>query len=189
MAKKKICVGKNDIVVIQFSFSSRKQVPQFLLNRDPETPDESQERKENINGKCIFQPTERCQIDFVGDFSKLGFCLVEAFHQERINAKNGKGKYQMVRFLFIKKEKADIDPDDLPHLKVAEECLVEMLESTWRVRAYQNPDMLSVNLEARYPIFDSDGSPKLVWPKDEKGEKIKTGKKIKLQPDHFVQLE
>ena len=109
---------------------------------------------------------------------------MEALYQKRHDPKNPAKPYHMVRFVFAKKEFSK--PEESFEKKknlLEEEFLFLCRTSLWRVRGFSNPYFenekeiegmraISVNAEARVPLFYPDGKPVLVRDKDANGNKI-----------------
>ena len=112
--------------------------------------------------------------------------MVDSFYKERIDAKDPRGKrsYHMVRFLFARREFVELSDEFKKVRGVIRAELQSICESAmWRVRAFSNPfykngeeipdqRAVSVNLEARQPLFRPDGQPVTVWQKDADGKRV-----------------
>ena len=188
------------MVVMQFSFSNAKLVPIWISSHKRETPEERMERKKHMSGELFLEQTSNCSVlEFVKDLGRSGYELVDAFCQKRINPKYPKeGKYQMVRFTFIRKEDMNL-PDSFMSARIPVlGSLREMCaDAMWRVRGFINPyyengeavpekHAISINLEARQPLRYSEGPPIMVWPRDENGRSMKDtpgAEKVRLAPD------
>jgi hypothetical protein len=176
-------------VMFQFSFSNPRFVPSTIKQLQPETKKEHEARNASQGprvGTMIIVPTEKSSLkDFVPDLEALGFELVGASHQERIDPKDVRKerKYHMVRFVFARSEDAQISSELMSVQEVIRAELQEMCnDALWRVRAYSNPFVenddvvpnqwaLSFNFEARTPLFNPEGEPVVVWQKDENGKR------------------
>lgn len=174
--------------------------------RPPETSSESserQERKEQGSGEQIIAPTEKCcLLPFSEDLEMAGYALVDAIYQNRQRYGGGPNTdktYHAVRFTFARHELATPSEE---FLKVRDEIRGEFgamcCDALWRVRAYKNPFFLkgeevagqtavSINLEARIPLYRPDGSLVTVWQKDEHGERIGNAP-VPIKPDHYLSL-
>ena len=192
------------LVMLQFSFSNIDAVPQVLFLRSPETDKESsdrQERKAQGTGEQIIAPTEKCcLLSFIENLETVGYELVDATYQARQRYGGGSNtdkNYHAVRFTFARHEFATPSED---FLKVRDRILVELgtmcCDAFWRVRAYSNSFFLngeevaeqvalSINLEARVPLYRADGSLVTQWQKDENGERIGDAP-VSIKPDHYL---
>ena len=175
------------MVSLQFSFSNPEAIPVLVRHRSNETMQERQVRKNHTSGQLVIGPTENCSIAtmFTG-IKSAGYELVDAFHQERIDPKDptGRRRYHTVRFQFARSETAQISDEfkairDQIHYELQDICG----NAHWRVRAFLNPfyrngeevqgkNAVSINFEARNPLFHPNGEPVLVWRKDERGNRL-----------------
>ena len=175
------------MISLQFSFNNPEVIPVLVGHRSNETTEERVVRKNHTSGQLVIEPTEKCSITtvFTG-VESTGYELVDAFHQERIDPKDptGKRRYHMVRFQFARSETAQISDEfrairDQIHYELQDICG----NAHWRVRAFLNPlyrngeevqgkNAVSINFEARSPLFRPDGTPVLVWQKDEGGNRF-----------------
>ncbi|MCR4278178.1 MAG: hypothetical protein NUV85_04185 [Candidatus Berkelbacteria bacterium] len=139
-------------------------------------------------------------VEFLGELEAVGYELVDAFCQERINPRDSRQEvYYMVRFQFAKQ--GFISPSDnfSKRANTIRAELQRVCETTlWRVRAYLNPfksnseeipgqNAVSINLEVRQPLFRPDGQPVTARAKDERGKPI--GDPLPLQPTHYLRVE
>lgn len=179
--------GTVRLVALQFSFSNPDAIPATVKRQDRETPEERVERKNHSSGVMVIEPTEKCSlVEFLGELEAAGYEMVDAFYKERIDAKDPRGKrsYHMVRFLFARREFVDLSDE---FKKVRDTIRAELRSiceaAMWRVRSFSNPfykngeeipdqRAVSVNLEARQPLFRPDGQPVTVWQKDENGKRV-----------------
>lgn len=191
------------LIAIQFSFSNPNAIPPSVKHRKPETLEEREERKSHATGKLIIPPTENCSIaEFLGELEATGYEMVDAFYKERIDPKDPHGKrtYHMVRFLFASSEFVEnLHEEFLNARGIIRTDLAEMARTAlWRVRAFLNPlykdgeeiteqCAISINLEARKPLFNPDGTPVTMWQKDEKGERVGNAP-IPFQAKHHFRL-
>ncbi len=197
----KVIDEKTRVVVIQFSFSNKKLVPPSVKEEPFEKfREQSKRRKRGGTGERVLDPVERCSTyNIIEDLFRHGFSLVGAFSQQRHHPDDHRGRkmYQMVRFSFARTNAASKEflqrRDDV--LRGLQKLLAD---SAWRVRVFLNPFFqdgervpnarhLSVNLEARVPLVEPDGRRRLVWRKDEEGNKV-GDTKIPVQPDHVFRL-
>ncbi len=191
------------MVAIQFSFSNKELVPQSVREKPFERFREQSQRKERGGtGERVLDPVERCSMhNIIEDLFQHGFSLVDAFSQQRHhpNDHRGRRKYQMVRFVFAQNGFVKFSEEFLQKKDLILRDLQKLLSnSAWRARAFLNPFFqegervpeahhVSLNLEARFPLVKPDGRRRLVWRKDEKGNKL-GDTKIPVQPDHVFRI-
>ncbi len=179
--------GSVRMVALQFSFSNPDAIPVSVKRQNRETPEERVVRKSHSSGVMVIEPTEKCSLEeFLVKLEAAGYEMVDAFYKERIDPKDPRGKrtYHMVRFLFARREFVELSDE---FKKVRDGILVDLMticqEALWRVRSFSNPfykngeeipdqRAVSVNLEARQPLFRPDGQPVTVWQKDENGKRV-----------------
>lgn len=175
------------MVSLQFSFSNPEAIPVLVRHRSNEMPEERVVRKSHASGRLVIEPTENCSVAtvFVG-IELAGYELVDAFHQERIDPKDptGRRRYHTVRFQFARHEVAKVSEEfQTIRGQIRHELQDICGDSHWRVRAFLNPfyqngeevpskNTASINFEARSPLFRPDGTPVLVWAKDERGNRL-----------------
>lgn len=174
------------LVILQFSFSNPDALPKSVKRVARENLVASNKRK-GSTGFVVIPPTEKCSIlEFLGELESAGYELVDAFSQERINRNDPSGRrtYHMARFQFAQREFTHVSEEFKMECDIIRADLLEMCQTAlWRVRGFSNPfykdgeevpdvRTLSINLEVRTPLFHPDGKPVMVWPKDEKGERI-----------------
>ena len=175
------------MINLQFSFNNPEVIPVLVGHRSNETTEERVVRKSHASGRLMIEPTEKCSIvDTLDGIESVGYELVDAFHQERIDPKDptGRRRYHTVRFQFARSETAQISDEfkairDQIRNEFQDICEV----AQWRVRAFLNPfyrngeevqgkNAVSINFEARNPLFHPNGEPVLVWRKDERGNRL-----------------
>ena len=175
------------LVLIQFSFSNRDEVPGSIRRREPETPDGSRERKTHTSGTLVVEPTENCSTAWMlEDLEDAGYRMVDAFSEERIHEQGSPGKraYWTVRFTFARREYAVTMEEFRRTRDAAREDFSRMCRrALWRVRVFENPfyqndeevrgeRTLSVNLEGRRPLFQGNGEPVVAWQEGGRGDGI-----------------
>ena len=175
------------LVSLQFSFSNPGVIPASVKRLERETADEMIKRKSQKTGILVIQPVENVSlVEFLHDLEKVGFEMVDAFYKERIDRKDPRGNrtYHMVRFLFARHEFVNISDVFKKAQRVVRDELKSICEvAMWRVRVFSNPfykngeqipnqRALSINLEARKPLFAPDGKPITIWQKDGDGWRI-----------------
>ena len=182
------------MITMQFSFSNPKAVPKSVFGMmKKETPEESSERKQRATGKIFIEPTKKCQVrDVVTDLADQGYILIEAFHQERYDPKKPLFPYHAVRFVFVHQDFFEENKSNKEFEGKKPEVLRDLAQmceiALWSVRGFDNPFFqndveikgqraISINLEARTPLFHPDSTPVLVWEKDAQGNKIGDGPK------------
>ncbi len=192
------------MVVLQFSFSSNNIVPEGIREEPFERIYQQEKRRaRGGTGKRVIDPVQNVSLKEIGrDLRGNGFELVDAFRQKRHHPDDHRGRrmYQVVRFSFAKEKFERTSPDFQEKKGELLAYLGSMVvEAAWRVRVFLNPFFkdgeemagahhLSINLEARHPLFDSEGKRRLVWRKDEAGRKLGNAK-ILLQPDHCLRIK
>lgn len=90
----------------------------------------------------------------------------------------------MVLFLFARREFVELSDEFKKVRDIIRTELRSICEATmWRVRSFSNPlykngeeipdqRAVSINLEARQPLFRPDGQPVTVWQNDENGKRV-----------------
>ncbi|MBN1585012.1 hypothetical protein JW899_01460 [Candidatus Uhrbacteria bacterium] len=179
--------GSTVLVALQFSFSNPNAIPATVKRQDRETPEERMKRKNNASGVRVIEPTGKCSLlGFLEELEAAEYEMIDAFYKERIDAKDpyGRRSYHMVRFLFARHEFVELSDEfkkvrDIIRAELQSICEAAM----WRVRSFSNPfykngkeipDLrtVSINLEARQPLFRPCGQPVTVWQKDKNGERV-----------------
>lgn len=175
------------LVMLQFNFSNPDAIPPSVKRLDKETQQEHVERKGRASGVMVIAPTERCSlVECLGQLETAGYEMVDALYKERIDQKDPRRNrtYHMVRFTFARHEFADVS-DEFEEVRDAIRADLQTIceKAMWRVRAFNNPfyangeevadqRSLSINLEARQPLFQPDGTPVKVWQKDTDGRRV-----------------
>ena len=175
--------GSVHLVQLQFSFSNPGIIPVSVRRLKRETDEELTTRKSRLSGIQIIEPTASCSIvEFPMELEKIGYEMVDAFYKERIETKT-KRTYHMVRFVFACREHVWIS-DDFRNVRGAIRADLQNICMTamWRVRAYSNPyymddedseeRAISINMEAREPLYLPNGQPVVIWLKDENGSRL-----------------
>ncbi len=189
------------LVYLQFSFNNESLIPMSLRTLPDETFRQHVERKTrgvSGNGEQLLAPVENnLGIEEAAKemLSHPEYTLVDVQHQIRLGGV--KGVYHMLRFVFARNKHALPNPNI--NLEEAKNILRRICrEAMWRVRIFMNPYakegmvgeefMLSINLEARNPLFDGKtGEHLMVWKKDENGERI-AGSKAPLHPTQVLHI-
>jgi len=184
------------LILLQFRLAKRELLPQGT-SMEERPPREN--HRIDMDGVQIIESTERSFMgNFVADLAEAKYELVQAFHQERVQ---GAKPYWIVRFVFACKGEGDSTGDTGTSDRFSKEleALRDMcLSNLWRVRVYRNPyfqngekvkgeSTLSVNLEARTPLYRPDGKPVKVWTKDAAGERIGE-EPLPITPDHLLRV-
>ncbi len=194
--------GTVPLIALQFSFSNSNAIPTMVKRLNRETPEERVVRKDRSSGVMVIEPTAKCSlVEFLGELETAGYEMVDAFHKERIDAKDPRGKksYHMMRFLFARREFVDLSDEfkkvrDLIYFELRSICESAM----WRVRVFSNPfyengeevpdrRAVSINLEAREPFSRPDGQPVTVWQKDENGNRVGDAP-LPLKANHCLRI-
>lgn len=129
-----------EVMYLQFSFGNRNRLPRWLWQTERETPVERQERKSKAEGVQIIERTPGVSLSsFVDAALGSDLWLVNAFEIPRIDPKNSKNTYYMVRFSFARRREGL--SEEFVHLLDTRgaDALRGMVRDTWRVRAYRNP--------------------------------------------------
>jgi len=176
------------LISLQFSFTNPEAVPASVrrVAREELAARFARKDKEGT-GFLVINPTEKCSIlQFLDELESAGYELIYSHHQERPDGKDARGKrvYQMVRFQFALKGATEVSPEflavrDAVRADLRNICRLAM----WRVRAFSNPlyhhgevvpekRSMSINLEFRQPYAHPDGTPVVVWQKDEYGQRV-----------------
>jgi len=170
---------------LQFSFSNPSVIPESIRSRTYENQMERVERKSRATGNLEIQPTVNCSLKKITiQIEEAGYILQDAKYIKRIHGSRKGVFYHMVRFYFVRKEYSHDNPE---FSQVRDEILNDLRRicenDFWRVRVFDNPYYVdgeaiegmryfSVNLEARIPRFNKDGSLALVWARDQYKNKI-----------------
>lgn len=191
------------LIGLQFSFSNSDVIPPSVKHQKKETPEESNKRGSCSSGNLIIKPTENCSlVELLNKLEVAGYNMIDAFYQERIDPKdpNSKRIFHMVRFLFS--YRGYVEPSDefrerrsAIWTELRNICQVAL----WRVKVFSNPfykdgkeipgqRALSINLEARKPLFYPDGQPVMVWPKDKNGKHLGDAS-LPLKPDYCLRIK
>jgi hypothetical protein len=174
------------MITIQFSFTNPDAIPTTVKQLERETVLEHVARKLQATGERVIEPTENCSLEFLGELGAVGFELVDALYQKRVDGGDPNRTYHMVRFLFSRNEFASVsEPFALVRDNVRVELRKMLSAAFWRVRAFLNPfyqngeeiagqRALSINLEVRVPLYQPDGQPVTARPKDASGKRVGT---------------
>ncbi|MEK7658279.1 MAG: hypothetical protein AAB352_00235 [Patescibacteria group bacterium] len=178
------------MVVVQFSFTNPAAIPEVVKRTEKESPAEHKERKTHSNGVLVIEPTPGCGlVEFPLGLEQAGFELVDASYKERIDPKDPRQRrtYHMVRFVFCRRESAELSDEFRSVRDEIRFALQNMAENAmWRVRVFDNPFFfkdeevqdqraLSVNLAARDTIVQPNGELIKRWEKDDQGNRIGEG--------------
>jgi len=189
--------GSVRLVVLQFSFSNLKLIPSQIRQNSQKPPSKFADSKPGVSGEQILNPIENVGgLPFRLDLAKAGYVLVDAF--SRIDQKNGQ-PFGIVRFVFAHHSHATSSKEFLKVRGAADDALCELLEQAmWRVRGFlnhffedgvivDNTYVVSINLEARSPLFDGNGNRLTRWKKDEHNERIGDAP-VPLEPVRFLRI-
>lgn len=190
-------------VMVQFSFSNRDLVPPLLCEERPGGVLENVRRKTmSAMGRggeqFIYGVHNVNAVPLVHDLEAMGYELVYSASVRRLRQGNPK-PYWTVRFVFAEAESAEPTIEYLRSRESDRSALLDLLgQALWRVRAFRNPYFgrdgklyddrfsLSVNLEARVPLYDN-GERRRVWRKNELGQRIGESP-VELGPDHDLRI-
>jgi len=186
------------LIMLQFSFSNINVVPECVRDLPRESINESLSRKRIANGELVINPIENVDVvTFLTDLTSSGYELVDASYQHRVDRRDLRRTYHMVRFVFARSEHATLSNEFLAIRKNIVASLREMCEQAiWRVRLFLNPlfsndeevmgeHAVSINLERRTPFCDNVGKPVKVWQKDDNGERIGDAP-VQIRPDYYL---
>lgn len=188
------------MIMLQFSFSNPKVIPQNVKHCNYESTKERASRKNrNSDGRTVLEPTEMCSLaDFLNEMDTARYEIVDSLQRRRLST-NMK-PYHMVRFLFVRQEFVETLSDEFLAMREAIRSDLQLIctNALWRVRAFLNPfyrdnvempgqKMVSINLEARQPLFHADGQPITVWDKDENGEHIGIAP-LPIKAAHYLKI-
>ncbi len=173
----------------------------MVKQQEKETKEKRMARKSQLSGFLAIRPTEKCSlVEFLVELERQ-YELVDAFYEERIHGKDPRGRrmYHMVRFLFARREFVEIS-DEFERVRGSiRTALSEMChKAMWRIRAFSNPfykdgeeilgqHAMSINLEARQPLFHPNGQPVVAWQKDESGKRVGDAP-LPLKPEYFLRV-
>lgn len=173
-----IILANFEKIFFQFSFTNRSVIPTTNNILPPETLSDRSARKSRSDGKAVISPISNFYIFLFVEklFQQKGLRLSESFYQERLDPKdkNLNRTYHVVRFTFD--HKGIVDP--LGVRGIRDICS----RTLWRLRIFENPlgekqKALSINLEARKPLFLPNGERIVEWEKDLLGNKMGTSPK------------
>ncbi len=186
------------LICVQFDFSNPEVVPVCVRKLPQETTNESLKRMSIANGELVINPIENVSlVDFPGELESNGYEIVDALYQPRVNPKNHKQTYHMVRFVFARSEYVQSNEEFGQRRSTIRQALRTMCkQAMWCVRAFLNPlfvegneaygeNAVSINLVARKPLFDSLGNPIKVWRKNTNGNRI-GDQPVLLYPDYSL---
>lgn len=189
--------GAAQLVILQFSFSKLSLIPNCIPMRAPESKEKTTERKNAVRGEQIIPETAGVKVlGFLQSLIPYGYQLSDAFALTR--EKNGQ-EYGVVRFVFAGPGHHMASAEFAKNRPAYLEELRKLLdEACWRVRAFINPFfrdqlpvddkyVISINLEARDPLVNPDGSLILRWKRDENNNKI-GDQKFPIEPKNFLKI-
>jgi len=177
------------------TFTNRKLIPEGIKEkvRDGGVP----YNPARVNGVQFIEPTSGVSgLGLIDDFAEAGHTLVDAWWEEKYKDER---PYYQVRFTYAAPGHDQSSEEFRETIPVVIEGLQELFfHSTWRVRVFANPffrdseivegtSALSLNFEAREPLFGSDGKPLLRWQRDDAGKKIGEAP-VALQPTKFLRI-
>lgn len=180
------------MVLIQINAQNPDALPHAVRFQEQERPLEAAARRDRnetrANGRQVVPPTPDCSLaDFLGQIHAAGFTIIDAFRQRRLH-QNKSGVYHTCRFTLVRRSSADAQSTDPTGYSLADahDGLARVLvEGLYQVRIYLNPVFdkdhqpipgafcLSINLDARRPLYYPDGKRITIW------EKV-NGRKVKV---------
>lgn len=139
-----------------------------------------------VSGVQIIESTPSVSlVQFVEELEAAGYVLVEFSLQERRNIGESYGQDPSctLRYFFVKPQFDRSSEEFKAGREIVLAGLKELARTAaWSVRAYNNPfyengeatedRVISVNMEARQPLFLPDGKPVVARPKDASGRRI-----------------
>lgn len=183
------------LISLQFNFSNPNVVPSCVRSLPQETTNESLQRRTIANGDLVIDPVENVDlIPFLDELLDNEYELVDGIHQTRVNPKNPRQPYYMVRFVFSRREHVRSNERFIRLRAAVHQALRTMCaEAMWRVRVFLNPFFqkgaetgsdyaVSIVLEARKPLVDNLGQPLKQWRKDADGNRVGEAS-VLLTPD------
>ena len=178
-------------ILVQFSFSNSKLIPDFVPRESTETAEQSDNRKSLSNGIKLFpKPLPTCSL--MGfDPEALGLKLVDVYCQTCLHRKKSGQKYQMVRFRFCPKHYVVASSEITQHNRELMAFFRSLCDDAfWQLRSFSNPRVLvceksnvvlaggkrnlSINLEFRQPRYQFAGT------------KNKKRKNPSAEPRHYL---
>lgn len=173
-------------VMLQFCFSNPQVIP-LSMRRKTQSEPPLFDRKTRPDGTLVIVPTEKCSLAiFVRELEMSGYEMVDAFYRRRIDSRDsgGKKKDHMVRFIFVRHEFSELSDEFISRRKTVQAELQNICSAAlWRVKLFKNKfykddkevngqHALSINLDARQPLFCPDGQPVKIWKKDDSGKRV-----------------
>jgi len=188
------------LISLKFSFSNPGIVPSSVRRLESETPEKRDERKRRNDGILAIEPIQNVGLsEFLEDLESAGHEMIDAYYQPRLGKDNR--TFHMVLFVFCQREHVKIsDEFRMRRDTIIDELRKVCAQATCRVRAFVNPfygsdnervpgqATISVNLEARKPLLNSDSQPIMVWQKDREGERV-GDQPVPLRPDYYLRLQ
>ncbi|MBI2030429.1 MAG: hypothetical protein HYT89_03690 [Candidatus Omnitrophica bacterium] len=207
MAAQKLPLGEHvRMVMLQFNSSKPTFIPRglmdWLIEMGRETPEKRAARKSYpVAGIPVIEPTLQCSLrEMPAALETAGYELADVLHEERLDGKDPAGKrtYHMIRFVFVRREVAEVSDDFKAVRNMARDGLRHICESAfWRVRSFLNPfyqdgeaieglNAASVNMEVRVPLLQPNGVPITARLKNQWGKAV--GDPLPLRPDFFLRI-
>lgn len=207
MAAQKLPLGDHvRMVILQFNSAKKGFIPEalfsWLVNLGQETPEKRSTRKGyRVAGTMVIEPTASCSLRKLPvELEATGYELVDVLYEERLDGKDPEGKrtYHMIRFVFVRREFAEVSDEFVRVKATARDALRHICETAfWRVRSFLNPfyqdgeaieglNAASINLEVRVPLFQPSGLPITARLKNERGKAV--GDPLPLRPDFLVRV-
>jgi len=183
-----VILDKNTrLIALQFKFSKLAEIPKAARRPKRETLQECRERvNRSNNGVMVIEPTKNCSLaEFLKEIEALGYEMVDELCMERIDNRNPycKKTYYVARLLFAHHKFAEPSEEFIRARDDIRAAFLEICRAAmWQAQAFFNPfyrdseeitdqRALSINLNARQPLFLPNGKPVMVWPKDENGKR------------------
>lgn len=174
------------LVALQFTFSNQDILPTAVQQLADETEVEQCQRiRHSGSGRELIKPTDDCSlVEFVGELEAAGYQLVSAFSQQRLQPRDQRRNYYIVRFMFAR---SDLVKRNEGFAMIKGEIRSNLLQlchqALWQVRVFNNPlyeegqevlgqHSLMINLGKRLPLYRAGGERVAEWRKDAKGRRL-----------------
>ena len=169
--------------LLQFNCSKLAVVPTGLGEKDEESVSKLISRRSQKRGTQFIESTPGVSLARVpAELAAEGYILVDGFYQMRPD--NEGRMHPMVQFAFVSEEDFNAEAGLAGYREVAKAAFEQMCtEARWSALAYLNSffkdgedvdgaHSISINMNARDPLVNPDGTPKLQWKKDERNQRI-----------------
>ncbi|MFA5133336.1 MAG: hypothetical protein WC459_00805 [Patescibacteria group bacterium] len=170
-------------IVLQFRFAKSQFAPKGLKKINKLA------REEQTGTLCMETKEKASLVELLSTLEKAGYGLVGAVC---FNRPTERKVYTVTQYTFALEQSRE-------ELIIALSELKKMVEQTiWTVHAFENPCFshgeivagewtFSIMANRRTPLFEEDGSPVMVWKKNEEGDII-GDEKIPLTPEVNISI-